>query len=258
MGAATAMPAVGVPLSHIHGVGIDPAGGTLVLATHEGLFEVGRDGAVARVGPVIDLMGFVVAGPGHFFASGHPGPGTDLPQPVGLLESTDGGKTWTPVSRQGLSDFHALTVGGAGIVGYDGQLWRSADGEQWEQDAIPSAPATLAAAPEGTSVLATTAQGLLRTDDLDDGWSPVPGAPLLQVVDWTSDGAGLIGVTPSGTVWTSDDRGVTWQEGTALGSVPEAMDVSGTGETARVAVVTVDALLESRDHGQTFDVVVQR
>lgn len=51
---------------------------------------------------------------------------------------------------------------------------------------------------------------------------------------------------------------MTWQEGTDLGSAPKAMDVRGTGETARVAVVTVDALLESRDNGQTFDVVMQR
>ena len=258
VGAATAMPAVGVPLSHVHGVGIDPAGGTLVLATHEGLFEVGPDGAAARVGPVIDLMGFVVAGPGHFLASGHPGPGTDLPEPVGLLESTDGGKTWEPVSRQGVSDFHALTTGEAGIVGYDGMLWRSDDGREWEQETIPAAPATLAASPTGTAVVATTAEGLLQSDVPGGGWSPVREAPLLQVVDWTPDGAALIGITPSGELWTSEDRGATWQQGTDLGSAPLAMDVLGTGTTARIAVVTVNALLESRDNGQSFDVVLER
>ena len=258
VGAATAMPAVGVPLSHIHGVGIDPAGGTLVLATHEGLFEVGRDGGVARVGPVIDLMGFVVAGPGHFFASGHPGPGTDLPQPVGLIESIDGGETWASVSRQGVSDFHGLTVGEAGILGYDGLLWRSDDGEEWEQRAIPSAPAMLAASPSSTTVLATTAAGVLQSDAQGAAWSSVDGAPLLQLVDWTTDGAGLAGVAPSGTLWTSADRGTTWQEGPDLGSPPVAMDVSGAGVTTRIAVVTVDALLESRDNGQTFTVVLER
>ena len=251
------MPAVGVPLSHIHGVGLDPAGGTLVLATHEGLFEVGRDGGVTRVGPVIDLMGFVVAGPGHFFASGHPGPGTDLPQPVGLLESTDGGKTWVPVSRQGVSDFHGLTVGEAGIIGYDGLLWWSADGEDWEQQAIPAAPAMLAASPDSTLVLAATEAGVLQSDARGAAWSPVDGAPLLQLIDWAADGAGLVGVAPSGTLWTSADRGTTWQEGPDLGSPPVAMDVSGAGATTRVVVVTVDALLESRDNGQTFAVVLE-
>jgi hypothetical protein len=52
------------------------------------------------VGPVIDLMGFTVAGPGRYLASGHPGLHVDQAQPVGLIETTDGGVTWTPVSRR--------------------------------------------------------------------------------------------------------------------------------------------------------------
>lgn len=55
-------------------------------------------------------MGFSVAGPDHFYASGHPGQGIDLPNPVGLIESRDGGMTWAPLSRQGDSDFYALTA----------------------------------------------------------------------------------------------------------------------------------------------------
>ena len=57
-------------------------------------------------------MGFTVAGPGHYYASGHPGTATDLPQPVGLIESRDGGRTWAVLSRGGQSDFHALTTSG--------------------------------------------------------------------------------------------------------------------------------------------------
>ena len=107
--------------THVHGAAFDPGDGTLLLATHHGLIEV-ADGALTPVGPVIDLMGFTVAGPGHCLASGHPGLHVDLPQPVGLIESADGGHTWTPVSRQGQSDFHALTVSDAGVLGYDGAL----------------------------------------------------------------------------------------------------------------------------------------
>lgn len=42
---------------------------------------------------MIDLMGFTVAGPDRFLASGHPGPGADLPEPLGLVESRDGGQS---------------------------------------------------------------------------------------------------------------------------------------------------------------------
>jgi hypothetical protein len=34
------------------------------------------------VGPVVDLMGFTVTPEGRHPASGHPGTGTDLPEPL--------------------------------------------------------------------------------------------------------------------------------------------------------------------------------
>jgi hypothetical protein len=54
-------------------------------------------------------MGFTAGkGSGVFCASGHPGEGADLPTPLGLIKSVDGGKTWEQLARQGESDFHAL------------------------------------------------------------------------------------------------------------------------------------------------------
>lgn len=247
-----------MPSAHVHGVGIDPADGTLLMATHEGLFEVTEGGESVRVSPVIDLMGFAVSGPGHFLASGHPGPDVDLPQPVGLIESTDGGRTWQPVSRQGVSDFHALTVGEAGVLGYDGSLLRSSDGDEWEQVVIPAEPAALAAAPDGQSVLATTQQGLLSSSDGGATWTPIERAPLLQVVDWADDGTSVAGVDPSGQVWTSEDGARTWREGSRLASPPQAVAAGSSDEgSLRIVVVTTDALFESRDGGRTFDELLE-
>lgn len=254
---ATALPPGQLPPTHIHGVGIDPGDGTLLLATHDGLFKVDEGGKSTRVGPVIDLMGFAVAGAGHFVASGHPGRGVDLPQPVGLVESMDGGRTWKQVSRQGVSDFHALTVSDGGVLGYDGSLWRSIGGKEWDQVTIPAAPATLSASPDGEQILATTQQGLLRSDDGGISWSKVDGAPLLQVVDWAEDGITVVGVDPEGLVWTSADAGATWQQGPRLGSAPQAVDVSASGDGTRVVVVTTEALLQSKDGGRTFDVLLE-
>ncbi len=111
-------PSAGAPeIGHVHAVAVDPADDALLLATHAGLFRV-ADGQPACV---------------------------DLPQPMGLIESTDGGSTWSPVSRQGRSDFHALTASSAGVLGYDGSLLRSSDGRAWEQLAIPDEPHALAA-----------------------------------------------------------------------------------------------------------------
>ncbi|MFN2495114.1 MAG: hypothetical protein ABR608_04290 [Pseudonocardiaceae bacterium] len=41
-----------------------------------------------------DPLGFTVVGPNHFLASGHPGADQDGPGNVGLIETTDGGRTF--------------------------------------------------------------------------------------------------------------------------------------------------------------------
>src|SRR3546814_9254351 len=91
-------------VSHVHGLGIDPADGVLHVATHNGLYRIPDDGPVERISEDRhDFMGFTVAGPGRFLASGHPGIGTDAFQELdrtlfGLVERIAGGRTWDPVS----------------------------------------------------------------------------------------------------------------------------------------------------------------
>lgn len=142
----------GPPSPHVHGVALNPADARVYLATHEGLFRFGGTGP-ERVGPVIDLMGFTVAGPDHFLALGHPGTGTDMPDPVGLIESRDASVSWTPLSREGQSDFHTLTATASGVLGFDGTLRSSADGVTWDELEIPVKP-----------VVATDAAVLRSTD----------------------------------------------------------------------------------------------
>ncbi|MGY1858534.1 F510_1955 family glycosylhydrolase [Modestobacter sp. SYSU DS0290] len=247
-----------LPAAHVHGVAFAPDGDTVLLATHDGLLEAGADGRVTSVGPAIDLMGFAVTGD-RYLASGHPGPGVGLPEPVGLIESTDGGRSWQVLSRSGQSDFHALTAGDGGVLGWDGTLVRSTDGRAWEQLAIPEEPAALAAAPAGSTVLATTRRGLLRSADGGVTWTDVAGAPLLQVVDWAEDSTTVVGIDPAGTVWLSTDAGGTWEQGALLGSPPDAVTVStADGSPSRVAAMTAEGLWSSADGGRSFTAVLTR
>ncbi|HOB79038.1 MAG TPA: exo-alpha-sialidase, partial [Ornithinibacter sp.] len=175
------------------------------MAAHDGLYVY--DGATPqRVGPVIDLMGFTVAGPGHYFASGHPGTATDLPQPVGLIESRDGGTTWTVLSRGGGSDFHALTTAGSTVVGFDGVLRSTADGRTWREGNLEAQPRTLAGSRDGATVLATTSEGLVHSTDAGLSWRWMDQAPLLLMVAF-GDGDTVAGLTPDGQVHTSTDAG---------------------------------------------------
>lgn len=246
------------PANHVHAVGVEPVDGTILVATHEGLFEFDQRGQPRRVSPVIDLEGFTVVGPGRYAASGHPGAGVDLPDPLGLIESTDAGRTWEPLSRSGQFDFHALTVGSAGFIGFDGALLHSADGQDWTTLDIPETPATLSASPDRPEVLATTAQGLLRSTDAGSSWAAIPEAPSLQVLDWLGDGLAVIGVDAAGDVWRSDDGGLSWERGPNLGSSPRAVSAGTWGLGGqRIVVATTAAVLASDDGGRSFEVVLQ-
>lgn len=237
----------GLPSRHVHAVTRDPSGGHVLLATHDGLFRLTPGAPPARIGPVIDLMGFTVAGRGHFYASGHPGPGTDLPNPVGLIESTDGGQTWTPLSRQGRSDFHTLTASTAGIVGFDGdELATTTDGRTWQPLTPPVAPHATAAAPDGSTLLVTSAQGLVRSVDRGRTWARVTTTMPLQLVAF-ADNTHVAAAAPDGQVATSADAGATWKTAGSIGGPPHAIGAQRTPTGTEILTVTAAGLLRSVD-----------
>jgi hypothetical protein len=239
-----------VPSAHVHGLARDPGSGNVVVATHEGLY-VYEGPNPKRVGPVIDLMGFTVAGAGHYYASGHPGTGTDLPSPVGLIESRDGGKTWAVLSRGGQSDFHALTTAGQSVVGFDGVVRATADGRTWAEGNLDSPPRTLAGPREGSTVLATTQEGLMRSTDGGVTWDRVARAPLLLLAAF-GDGESVVGLTPEGQVYTSSDDGQRWQATELSAPGAEALHVSGEGNDMEILVSSGRTLLASTG-GQPFE-----
>ena len=145
--AGTGTQGTGTAITHVHALTRDPESGEVLLATHQGLFRL-QDGELTQVGPVVDFMGFTLTPEGRYLASGHPAPRTDLPEPLGLAESTDRGQSWTVLSRGGASDFHALAAGPNGVLGFDGQLRASTDGLTWQSLEIPVAPASLAISPQ--------------------------------------------------------------------------------------------------------------
>ena len=173
-----------LPGEHVHGISRDPGSGKVNLATHEGLFVLQPDASWLQVGPTVDLMSFAVTGPGTFYASGHPAEGVDLPAPVGLMKSTDAGRTWSVQSLGGQSDFHALTASSRGVMGFDGALKVTSDGKTWAQGGLTAEPRCLSSSPDGSRVLATTAQGVLSTTDGGGTWAPLASAPPLVLTAW--------------------------------------------------------------------------
>lgn len=238
-------------MEHIHGIGVDPKDGAVYAGTHYGLFRI-EDGKTTRVADrVQDFMGFTVAGPDHFVASGHPGEGQDGPGSVGLIESTDAGMTWHGLSLSGEADFHALEYRDGRVYGLNsmtGQLMVSTDMKGWKT--LSSNPiADFAVSPEDADVLIeTTEQGLTRSTDGGRTFERLPSAPVMVFVGWGGDGT-LAGVTPDGVVYSSDDPTGEWVERGTLSGQPEALTVQSGKEIYAAANARV---LLSTDGGATF------
>jgi uncharacterized protein (DUF305 family) len=226
-GSAGAGIAITPALGHVHGVIVD--GGDLVVGTHDGVHRISLPtGVSSRVGSSQDdLMGFAGEASGSLVASGHPGPGSSLPNPLGLVISEDGGQSWRPTSLQGEVDFHGLAVRGDEIVGWDtrGPLQWSTDGGVTWTPGPALTPTSLAWF--GDDVwLATPDLGLVT-------WRP--GAADVVVRDVPGL---LVAVSPDGrALWRMDDDGVvhrtrdgiTWEE---RGQVTSVEALAGDAERA--------------------------
>lgn len=238
------------PFTHIHGMAVDSDTGEVMLATHDGLFDLGS-GTPEKIGPAIDLMGFAPAGNDHYYASGHPAPDTGLPEPAGLLRSQDGGETWQEVSLGGLSDFHALAVTRSGIIGFDGTLKTTADLETWTTRDGGFEPYHLSGTQAGDVVLATTEAGVHRSTDGGKTWTAPSGGPVLLMTAFATAST-VIGIAPNGTVHLSSDAGRIWRATGAVTGQPSALAAAGPDERPQIWVATPTGIERSTDGGQTF------
>ncbi|MGI8948784.1 MAG: F510_1955 family glycosylhydrolase [Ornithinimicrobium sp.] len=226
----------------MHGLARDPADGTLYVGTHEGLFSYAT-AEPELVSPVMDFMGFAVAGPGEFVASGHPGPDVELAEPMGLIRSVDAGRTWAEVSRGGESDFHSLTASPSAVIGYDGALRRTQDGTTWDEATLPEPIADVALSPDGQVALITTESGLQRSPDQGDTWEVVTDAPLMVYADW-ADPDTVVGLSVDGRIMVSTDGASTFEaRGEAPAADVVAFSASLEGEQLEALLATQDEVI---------------
>lgn len=247
-------------IGHIHGLGVDPADGALYLAAHYGLFRVTSVDIAQRVaGRIQDHMGFTVTGSGTFLASGHPGDSQATGPHLGLIRSSDAGRTWATVSEGGAADFHALQPAGSKLYAYDSQTGRvraSADGgKTWTPGAREDVIDLAASAVEADRLYATSPGGLRVSTDAGTSFAGVQGAPLLSHVDSPAKGV-LVGPDAEGRVQTSRDEGRTWQAG---GVLPGQATAFAAVDGERLLAATADGTVyESRNGGGDFTVVFRQ
>lgn len=239
---------------HAHGLGVNPSDGALFIATHTGLFRM-PDGSerAERVGEGRqDTMGFTVVGPDRFLGSGHPDLRDDLPPHLGLIESTDAGRSWRSVSLLGEADFHALRASGRRVLGYDAtgaRLMRSDDGGgTWTVVRRDVALYDVAAHPGDPSRLVATGEdGVAASGDGGATWRD-PGVRGVLLAWPRADR--LYALAPDGAVTRTSDGGATWVRRGALPGEPAAL--TATGPEGLVVALHDGRLVSSRDGGRTW------
>ena len=247
---------------HVHGLGVNPADGALFIATHSGLYRVGKEERKAtRVGTRLqDTMGFTIVGPNRFLGSGHPDltemRENGLPPLLGLIESGDAGGNWESVSLLGKADFHVLRFAGQRVYGYDAtndRLLVSADrGRSWNDLQNPGPLVDLAVDPEnGRHLVATSAggieEGLFESRDGGETWKRLSEA--VGLLAWPKQ---LYLVAGGGQVFASGDGGRSLTHQGEIGGEPAAL----LGETAdKLYVALHDGTIKrSADGGATWTV----
>jgi len=238
--AATTAPA---DFGHVHGLSVIE--GDLVIATHTGLWRAPRGSTRAtRVGTSRrDVMGFTSIGD-RLFGSGHPDPADPGGEPanVGVITSSDAGRTWAPVALAGEVDFHAFGGSRRSLYGYDGasgRLLASGDeGRSWqERPEAPDDVFSIAVDPASPrAMLVATPGGVQRSGDGGRTFRPARVPP--GVLAWAAGAAFAIGA--DGAVQRSKDGGRTWEAAGSIRSLPVA------------AYASADALYVAQEDGTVF------
>jgi photosystem II stability/assembly factor-like uncharacterized protein len=237
---AAQAPLATLPIAHAHTVLVDEAG-TYWVGHHDGLLRSADGRSWRPVVPQGDIMA-IVSDPSRLLLFGH----------EVMLESTDGGASWTVASHDlPDADVHGAQRGILGIYAYvEGRgLFRSTDGRHWEQSSDPVAPgvgglAVVPAADGGDAVFLAAAGTVLRTADGGRTWAAAAGAGnaaltgTVRSLAGDAGGGALYAATTDG-LFRSTSRGADWVKLPFRGSLA-AVGARG----AQVAVVD--------DRGQFF------
>jgi BNR/Asp-box repeat len=247
----------------------NPADKTLFMATNTGLFTIAEGAAEPKritgtletpdgSGKVSESLVVRFTGPDELLGSGHPAAGEALPQALGLIRSSDAGKTWESVSELGRADFHAIEPSGKELVGALFQqaqvLVSDDDGRTWATRAAPLPLVALEVDPnDAQRWIGSTERGIFLSEDGGGTWRQRDPTPNSRFA-WSSGGE-LYRIDPGGPIKVSTDGGMTWEDRGSTGGEPQAATITDGG-TLYVALIdgTVKA---SEDGGETFTDLVK-
>ncbi|PYZ95500.1 hypothetical protein CR205_18375 [Alteribacter lacisalsi] len=239
-------------ITHIHGLGYAGNEGLLYVATHHGLAVYDGGAWYETAEERNDYMGFNAVDSG-FYTSGHPGEASSFDvDPIGLVKSTDGGRTVESLDLLGMTDFH---VKGAGyysnaIYAYNpmpndrldeaGLYVTLDDGETWEKAAADGLPEgnydqgghpdyVIAVHPLEEDTLAVgTSEGLFWSDDYGETFDETAlDLPVMSAVFHEED--------VYAAVWDGEVRLIQME-----GDEFTELDMPGIGEQDGIQYIAVN------------------
>jgi len=225
-------------IKHVHGIVPDASGSGFLIGTHDGIYTATADGELGpRVdGPTFDAMGLTVVD-GTLLASGHPDRTTpaNLGSPhLGIIRSTDGARTWSPVAFTGEKDFHVLAAGPDGSVyGLATDtivILSSTDtGDTWYPTGASLFAFNLIADAAGR-IIASTPDGLQISTDGAASFTPWEGAPLIALMNVSPDHRRIVGVGTGGKIWATTAGAPSWVEVGTVHGTAQAIAVTNSGD----------------------------
>jgi photosystem II stability/assembly factor-like uncharacterized protein len=234
-------------LSHIHVV--RAFGDQIILGTHEGLYQYLSEKSVKRINPErFDVMGLAISEKG-FFASGHPGPGSKLKEPVGLLFTPKQAGKWQEVSLSGVVDFHTLETVGSEIYGADsssGELMYSGNGgKSWSKRGANTFMDIAPNPNRKASVMVIKNGKLLQSSDALKNVKEIKTPFVVESIDWVK--GSLIGSSGK-DLYQSKNSGKSWKKLVSMSSAISSV----TQSSQLIAFVMGGAIYSSNDAGKSF------
>lgn len=226
----------GDTIDHMHGLTYSNDS-TIYIGTHEGMISSKDQGNTwSTVSSYdFDFMGFHTLSNGGMITSGHPGPNTDLPNPLGFMKSTDNGETWDSVSLLGKIDFHIMTsdfdnpdiiyaLNQMGEGEYGAGIFKTTDGGlNWEKIEPQGLPDdlhkvySLISLPEDENILlAGTDIGVMRSEDGGKTWVMHDNQRFITAFSVIpNENKDLISYSitkDDAAIMISKDKGATWEK----------------------------------------------
>jgi hypothetical protein len=193
-----------VTIHHGHGMSYSPDGSNIFFAVHDGLRVYEKGQWKIPAGEQHDYMGFSMVDDG-FYSSGHPAPGSGKKNPLGIVKSTDEGRSFETLALYGQVDFHGMSVGYKSHAIYvfnpepnakmktTGLHYSTDEAKNWiksEAKGLQGEPASLAAHPTDSAVVAVgTDKGIFVSKNFGQQFEKVGPEMQTTAIFFNAQGA---------------------------------------------------------------------